>query len=419
MNILYIAYSCAPYKGSENKIGWNVSCESSKNNRVSVITKEEHREAIEGYMREHSNPNIHFYYVDIPNVYKYVCKGFLYSGRLNIWHKRAFKTAKSICARENIKIIHQITPIEFRSIGRYGEISNIKFVAGPLGGAESIPKGLIEYAKGHMGIEHIRTFMNLWCKFKYKLNGKLDKCDYLMYANQETNGFLEGSTEQMVTSEIAIDPPNANQKARRKSDKCIFLCAGRLIYRKGHDLLFDALEKLPYDAVYECRIVGKGPELERLKRRCEQNEKLKSHVVFTGAVPFTAMKGEYQNADVFLMPSIRETTGSVVLEAMAQGVPVVTIDKFGGAIIVDNETGWLYSGNTKYEYIQNLSDILLDCILHPEAVKRKGLNAAQKAEEYTWDNKLKLYNEIYATVVREADDEMGGKSGDHYHGLSD
>ena len=41
MNILYIAYSCSPYGGSEEAIGFNIPIEMSKNNNVYVITKEE------------------------------------------------------------------------------------------------------------------------------------------------------------------------------------------------------------------------------------------------------------------------------------------------------------------------------------------------------------------------------------------
>lgn len=70
MNILYIAYSCNPFAGSEDKIGWCVPCESSKTNKVYVITKEEQREPVEKYLQSHPLENIKFYYVDIPNFYK-------------------------------------------------------------------------------------------------------------------------------------------------------------------------------------------------------------------------------------------------------------------------------------------------------------------------------------------------------------
>ena len=65
MNILYIAYSCNPFAGSEDKIGWCVPYESSKTNKVYVITKEEQREPVEKYLQSHPLENIKFYYVDI------------------------------------------------------------------------------------------------------------------------------------------------------------------------------------------------------------------------------------------------------------------------------------------------------------------------------------------------------------------
>ena len=149
MNILYIAYSCSPKSGSEEKIGWSIPLESAKSNNVFVITKEEQREKIEQYISENGDVNISFYYVDIPKIYKKVFKGFLYSGRLNVWNKRAVLLAKEICRENNIDIIHQITPIEFRSIGDYGKISDGKFVCGPLGGGEFVPSGLKHYIKKH------------------------------------------------------------------------------------------------------------------------------------------------------------------------------------------------------------------------------------------------------------------------------
>lgn len=119
----------------------------------------------------------------------------MYSGRLNIWNKRVLPLAKRICFEEKIDIIHQITPIEFRAIGNYGKIKNVKFVCGPLGGGESLPLGLRDYAKGHEIIEIIRTAINFWYRFKLRASGKLKQCDYIMFANKETQEFLTGGTK--------------------------------------------------------------------------------------------------------------------------------------------------------------------------------------------------------------------------------
>lgn len=196
MNILYIAYSCNPFAGSEDKIGWCVPYESSKMNKVYVITKEEQRKPIEKYLQEHFVQNMEFYFVDIPSIYKKIFKSFMYSGRLNFWNKRAFLIAKQICNDKQVDIIHQVTPVEFRAIGNYGKIENIKFICGPVGGGEFTPTGLKEYVKGYKIIEIIRMIMNYWYRFKFKITGKLNQCDYIMFANRESLEFLMGKEKE-------------------------------------------------------------------------------------------------------------------------------------------------------------------------------------------------------------------------------
>lgn len=406
MNILYIAYSCNPYAGSEDKIGWKVPVESAKNNVVYVITKEEQRAAINKYLKEHPLKNITFFFVDIPKIYKKIFRGFMYSGRLNIWNQRALPLAKKICAMKQIDIIHQITPIEFRAIGDYGKIQRIKFVCGPLGGGEFIPSGLKVYARGHELIESVRSIMNRWHRFKLRRLGKLKKCDYIMYANEETRDFVNADVDLLPITEIGIDGDESRKSEKSNPNQyCTFLIAGRMIYRKGHDFLLDALMRVPSNLNYICRIVGGGAEKDKLQARCSKSDNLSKHVVFVGPLPYGEMEKEYENADVLIVPSIRETTGTVLLEAMSKGLPAVTINKFGGAILLDNDTGWLYDGKTKDSYIDNLKDVIVDCILNPSEVRRRGNNARRKVKQYTWAAKNEYYQRVYRELLKEESDE--------------
>lgn len=166
-------------------------------------------------------------------------------------------------------------------------------------------------------------------------------------------------SDEPVT-EVAVDINDIKDTSKEKgrNEECVFLVAGRMIYRKGLDFLFDALLRIPQGTRYQVRIVGDGPELEHLRKRCKDNLNLSEHVHCMGSIPYMEMEKEYSDADVFIMPSIRETTGTVLLEAMSKGIPVITINKFGGATLFDNDTGWLYEGNTKEEYIENGANFL-------------------------------------------------------------
>lgn len=405
MNILYIAYSCAPNKGSEEKIGWNIPLESAKTNNVYVITKEEHKKVITEYLREHNVENIKFYYVDIPAMYKTVKS--VYTFRLNKWHKTAFKLAKEICAEKNIDIIHQITPIEFRSIGDYGKIKGPKFVCGPIGGGEYIPKGLTTYAKRFFLIEWLRRILNCLCKVNVKFTKKLSKCDYILFANSETEQYLKQITEGVRTeiyfdNGLSVEEFSKSQRTMESTRQLTIIVAGRLAYRKGHAFLFDALKKMPSNVKYCVKIVGNGPELKILKKKVDLYG-LQDKVVFLGRIPFSAMQNEYENADVFVMPSIRETTGSVLLEAASKAIPVITINKFGGPVLFDESSSWLYDGKNKREYINNLAVALEDCIKNPQKRIEKGKKAQIVALNHTWDKKIEKYNSIYKKLISNDD----------------
>ena len=414
MNILYIAYSCSPDHGSEDRIGWKIPVNSTNMNHVFVITKQEHKRSIEKYQKQHPElEKIRFFYVDIPAVYKKVFRGSTYSGRLNIWHRRAHQLAEEICKTERIDVIHQITPVEFRSIGDYGNIPDVKFVCGPIGGGEYIPSGLQSYVGKYSLQEGIRKCLNKMSLVKLKQAGILERCDKLLFANQETQRevcrcFQRTEANDPCFTEIGIEQSEIIGKQGRKmyTDACVFLVAGRLIYRKGHDFLLDALKSLPKDLPWQCNVVGTGKEWKHLKEKITSYG-LEDKVHLLGKVPFSRMAQIYSEADVLIMPSLRETTGSVLLEALARGLPVITIGQFGGAEILNENAGWRYTGDTKEAFVNNLSKCMAECIAKPQEVRKRGEQAALTAQEHTWDKKVNHYQDIYVQLTKKAGNRNG------------
>jgi len=75
---------------------------------------------------------------------------------------------------------------------------------------------------------------------------------------------------------------------------------------------------------YTLKIIGDGPELEKIRETLERNTKLGERVELLGNTSKTRIAEEMKKADVFVFPSEHETFGLVVAEAMASGLPVVT-----------------------------------------------------------------------------------------------
>lgn len=397
MNILYIAFSCSPIKGSEDRVGWNIPLEASKRHNVIILTKEEQRGEIEPYMKEHKIDSIEIFYVDIPKFYKKIFNGFLYSARLNVWHTRALKVAKKICKEKNIQIVHQLTPMEFRAIGDYGAIPNVKYVCGPLGGGEYVPDGLWGYTKGHRSVEYLRKLMNIYYNLKYKMTGRYNRVDHYIYANKETREYVGRGNH--IETEMAVDFVSTIIPEKQDDNKCVFLVAGRVIYRKGHTFLFDAIKAIKAEHDFEIRILGNGPDMPYLTSIYEKDAFLQKHVTFVGRIPFTKMKEEYDKANVFLMPSIRETTGSVLLEAMSNGLPIIAMDRFGSGILLHDDIGWTFGGTTKQDFIDSFAKVMSECIDNPEEVRCKGMNMLKESEKYTWAVKVGHFEQKYKELL--------------------
>jgi glycosyltransferase involved in cell wall biosynthesis len=98
------------------------------------------------------------------------------------------------------------------------------------------------------------------------------------------------------------------------------LCVAHLYPRKDVAGLLEAVSRIRSPAVL--RVVGVGPELERLQRQASRL-RLGDRVEFTGQVPYARLAAEYRRATVFCLPSRQEGFGIVFLEAMAAGLPIV------------------------------------------------------------------------------------------------
>ena len=96
---------------------------------------------------------------------------------------------------------------------------------------------------------------------------------------------------------------------------------GRLAAQKGVSILIDAAAQLR-TAGARVVLVGDGPSrraLERQARRAAVDDR----VTFAGFVPHAAVAAVLAHADVLVLPSVYEELGSVLLEAMQAGVPIV------------------------------------------------------------------------------------------------
>lgn len=102
---------------------------------------------------------------------------------------------------------------------------------------------------------------------------------------------------------------------------------GRFVHKKGFHVLIDALGKLKEQNInFKCKLGGKGEDEIALKNLVNEYE-LSDEIEFTGWV--TNKAEFFSKIDVFVLPSLHEPFGIILLEAYAAALPVVSSDSEG------------------------------------------------------------------------------------------
>ena len=128
----------------------------------------------------------------------------------------------------------------------------------------------------------------------------------------------------------------------------LMVAVGRLIAKKGFANLIHACGLLVQSGkAFQCEIIGEGLLENEFRAQIEQLN-LQDRVTLSGAKPQRELRQRLATANVFVLPSVVDAQGgmdnlpTVIMEAMAAGLPVISTDVGGiSEMVVQNETGFL------------------------------------------------------------------------------
>ena len=189
--------------------------------------------------------------------------------------------------------------------------------------------------------------------------------------------------DTFILNPLGITIPTQSEAHVLNKDTVELLFVGSLIASKKMDVCLDALSKIP-NRNWHLTIVGDGPERVKYEHQVRQSS-LGEHITFVGQVEDT--QKHYQQADLLLFPSVFESFGLVMLEAMACNVPVLSMDPsapnmrlYGGDIVTHNKTGWLAKDGADFERL------LSAALYNPAQLNALGKAARTHVKDhYDWD----------------------------------
>jgi glycosyltransferase involved in cell wall biosynthesis len=108
-----------------------------------------------------------------------------------------------------------------------------------------------------------------------------------------------------------------------------------------------------------------------------------------------------RQADVFLLPSLFECGGAVVLEAMAMGLPVIATAWGGPLDYLDETCGMLVPPRSREALIAGFADNMKKLALSSDLRQRLGLAGLQRVRKhFDWERKIDQILDLYRTAVK-------------------
>jgi glycosyltransferase involved in cell wall biosynthesis len=176
------------------------------------------------------------------------------------------------------------------------------------------------------------------------------------------------------------------------------LWVGRLVPRKALLLALEAVARVDRRIDIHCTIVGDGPQRRYLRDWVRQLH-LGDRVEWLGQVNWEVAMRLYALHDVFLFTSLRDTGGTQLIEAMANGLPIITLDHQGARVAVPAEAGVKIPVTTARRTVRKLAHALERLAEEPATIAHMGNAARLAAAAHTWGRKAASMSELYASVV--------------------
>lgn len=206
---------------------------------------------------------------------------------------------------------------------------------------------------------------------------------------------------KIINNGISQDIINKTQKITKinkseNSETYKIITVGRLSEQKGYVYLLEAISLIRSDYDFALYIFGEGPEKEALIKTSKAL-KISNNVKFLGFRP--DVLDFMSHCDIFVSSSLWEGFPTVILEAMALGVPVVATDVSGSReLIRNNFTGILVPP----KHPKKLADAIIRLMNFPEEASVYVENAYNEVLNFSIENIAEKYLKSYTTLVEKA-----------------
>jgi glycosyltransferase involved in cell wall biosynthesis len=200
---------------------------------------------------------------------------------------------------------------------------------------------------------------------------------------------------------------NLRQQLAANNEDMIIISIGRLVYKKGFDILIDACSELILSGQgIHIAIGGSGPIRDQLQKKIDELN-ITKNVHLLGSIPWDNVPQYLASGDIFVLPSVRDQYGNidglpnVLLEAMSSGTPVIASDIPGVKTVIEDQQDGILVPSAD---VGRLSQAINLVISNDSLRLALGKAARAKIEKsYTWDEIIKRLEKLFMLIFEDGD----------------
>lgn len=399
MRLLLSAYACRPNAGSEPGFGWNWATHlAARGIEVHVLVAKRNQEPIEAGLKLNPIPNLHFNYVPVP--YEWARKNE--AVHYVLWQTAALKAARELTRKFEFHIAHHVT---------YGSVHvpsplwrlRIPLVFGPVGGAQTAPASMLTYFGAQSSRERMRSAFTAALRFSPFHRHRLQKMSFVLAANRDTLDLVQslGCKNACLMCDTGITTDYFAPAPRRFEERIgalRLLWVGRMLTRKALPLALDALKEVGGNV--SLTIAGDGLD-PQLVHRMISDRQLQGRVFWKGVrLTFDELRAAYAQHDAMLFTSLRDSFGAQLLEALAIGLPVITLDLHGAHDHVPDSASIKVPVGNPSETVRNLANAIKQyASLALGRRNEMSLHAWSFARTLSWSARVEFIERLYQQVL--------------------
>jgi glycosyltransferase involved in cell wall biosynthesis len=319
-----------------------------------------------------------------------------------LWHRRVYQLAQRLHAKRPFALVHHVSFCGYREPGDCWRL-DAPFVWGPVGGTRPFPMRFSRELDVRGGLRELLRNVANDCQLRFGLHWRraLRATKGVMAANREVADDVErrGGVRPSVLLETGIgEIRQAPRPLRDRDEPLKILWSGRLRSWKGLPLLLRSLAGLPGGCRYTLRVLGQGISQERWERLAERLG-IDGNIEWAGWPSYREQLPHYDWADVFAFTSLRDTSGTGLLEALAAGAPIIGVDHQGAADIMTDECAVRVPATSPAAVVAGFRSAIERLEADASELARLSQGALERAREFHWDRQWDVMREVYRLAL--------------------